>query len=85
MHRYKVQNDSAVGLTCRFVLLQRLSGSGLHDELALLVHLQLLHLHGLLSVCRWCSSSSVPASSAASLRRCVSHMAHLNTEGKLMT
>ena len=50
--------------------------SRLHDELALLVHLHLLHLHGLLSLC-------VPA--AGSLRHRVPHMTHLDTEGKLMT
>lgn len=64
-------------LTCRFV--QCFSGSRLQDELALLVHLQLLHLHGPLSVCRWCSSV------LSSLRCSVSHMIHLDAEGKLVT
>lgn len=59
------------------------SGSRLQDELALLVHLQLLHQHGHLSVRRRCRS--VPAIAAASLRHCASHMTHLNTEGKLVT
>lgn len=57
--------------------MQCFNGSRLHDELALLVHLHLLHLHGPLSVC-------VPAA-AGSLRHRVSHMTHLDTEGKLMT
>lgn len=59
--------------TC--VLLWRLNRSRLENELKLLVHLQLLCLQ---SVCRW--SSSIPASS---LR--VSHMTHVDAEGKLMT
>lgn len=59
--------------------MQCFSGSGLQDELALLVH-----QHGHLSVCRRCRS--VPAiAAAASLRHFVSHMTHLNTEGKLVT
>ena len=63
----------AGGLTCA----QCFGGSGLQDELTLLVHLQLLHLYGYLAVHR-----PVPA---ASLRHGVSHVTHLDAEGKLMT
>lgn len=66
-------------LPCRHV--HRFSGPRLQDELALLVCLHLLHLHGLLSVPRWCGC--IPSTTATSLR--VSHMAHLDTEGELMT
>lgn len=59
--------------TC--MLLRWLDRSRLEDELKLLVHLQLLGLLGQ-PVCRW----SIPASS---LR--VSHMTHVDAEGKLMT
>lgn len=61
-------------ITCGRV--RQFHGSRLHDELALLVHLHLLHLHGPLSV-------GVPSS--ASLRHGVSHVAHLDAEGKLVT
>lgn len=57
------------------------SGPRLQDELALPVRLHLLHLHGLLSVRRWCSC--IPSTATSSL--IVSHMAHLDTEGELMT
>lgn len=64
-------------------MLEGVGGSRLQDELALLVHLQLLHLHGPLFVRR--RRSSVPAAAAASRGHGVSHMTHLDTEGKLMT
>lgn len=63
----------AGGLTCIWCF----GGSGLQDELALLVHLELLDLYGYLAVHR-----TVPT---ASLRHRVSHMTHLDAEGKLMT
>lgn len=71
-----ILHDTEAGLTCRDGLLQRLSGPRLQNELALLVRLQLLHLHGLGFVC-----CSFPA---ASLRHRVPHVTHLDTEGKLV-
>lgn len=73
-------------LTCSRVLLllQRVSGPRLQDELALLVHLQLLHLHGLLlvRVGRCGGGGSIPATT---LMPRVSHVTHLDAEGKLVT
>lgn len=67
------------------MLLKCFKGSRLQDELALLVHLQLLHLHGPLSVRRWRSSVPDATAASASLRHRVPHMTHLDTEGELMT
>lgn len=81
MNSFLINHLLPAGVTCTDVLLlqQRVHGSRLQDELALLARLQLLRLHGPLSVCRW--RRGVPAC----LRRRVSHVTHLDAERKLVT
>lgn len=74
-------NELAGDLTRRDV--GRLRGSGLQDELALLVRLQLLHLHDHLPF--RLRGSRVPAVAGASLGHGVPHVTHLDAEGKLVT